>query len=184
MMSLWKLLGFEPGRGSEGRGSDADASKRVREIVEALERLDPDRARHIAAFAYVLSRVARADLEISREETLAMERIVRELGGLEEAEAILVVQMAKSQGVLFGSTDDYLVTRDFYRSATREEKLALLECLFAVSAADKTISAVEDQEIRQIAGEMMLSHADFIAARSKFRDYLSVLRDPEAPPPG
>jgi len=184
MMSLWKLLGFEPGRGSEGRASDADASKRVREIVEALERLDPDRARHIAAFAYVLSRVARADLEISREETLAMERIVRELGGLEEAEAILVVQMAKSQGVLFGSTDDYLVTRDFYRIATREEKLALLECLFAVSAADKTISAVEDQEIRQIAGEMMLSHADFIAARSKFRDYLSVLRDPKAPSPG
>jgi len=179
-MSLWKLLGL--GGHGAGRSREGDASKRVRDIVQALERLDPDRARHIAAFAYILSRVARADLEISPEETLTMERIIRDLGGLEEAEAILVVQMAKTQSSLFGGTDDYLVTRDFFRMASREEKLALLHCLFAVSAADRNISAVEDQEIRQIASEMALGHADFIEARSRYREYLSVLKDPQEPP--
>ena len=179
-MSLLKFFGLG---GPAERSGEGDASKRVREIVQALERLDPDRARHIAAFAYILSRVARADLEISPEETLAIERIIRDLGGLEEAEAILVVQMAKTQSALFGGTDDYLVTRDFFRIASREEKVALLHCLFAVSAADQKISAVEDQEIRQIASEMALDHADFIEARSRYREYLSVLKDPQEPPP-
>jgi len=180
-MSLLKFLGLEGPHGD--RPGEGDASKRVREIVQALDRLDPERARHIAAFAYILSRVALADLEISPEETLAMERIVRELGGLEEAEAILVVQMAKTQSALFGGTDDYLVTRDFYRMASREEKLALLHCLYAVSAADQNISAVEDQEIREIASEMGLDHSDFIEARSQYRDYLSVFKDRQEPPP-
>ena len=178
-MSLLKFFGLGGPRDEE----EGESSKRVRDIVQALERLDPDRARHIAAFAYILSRVARADLTISPEETLTMERIVRDLGGLEEPEAILVVQMAKTQSALFGGTDDYLVTRDFYRIASRDEKLALLHCLFAVSAADQNISAVEDQEIRQIASEMALGHADFIEARSRYREYLSVLKDPQEPPP-
>src|SRR5205809_4030628 len=33
---------------------------RSRKIVAALDRLEPDRARHIAIFAYILSRVARS----------------------------------------------------------------------------------------------------------------------------
>ena len=37
----------------------------VRKIVTALESMDPDRARFVAAFAFILCRVARADLHIS-----------------------------------------------------------------------------------------------------------------------
>ena len=50
----------------------------VRKIVDALDRLEADHARYLAAFAYVLSRVARADLKVSPEETRAMERTVIE----------------------------------------------------------------------------------------------------------
>ena len=50
---------------------------------------------------------------------------------------LIVVQMAKTQNQLFGSTEDYLVTREFERMASREQKLALLDCLFAVAAADR-----------------------------------------------
>jgi len=84
--------------------------------------------------------------------------------------------MAKTQAILFGGTENYLVTREFNRLATREEKLALLRCLFAVSASDDSISVMEDNEIRRIADELRLTHEDFIAARSEFRKYLSVLR--------
>jgi uncharacterized tellurite resistance protein B-like protein len=68
------------------------------------------------------------------------------------------------------------VTREFNRIATHEQKLALLECLFAVSAADESISTVEDNEVRQIADELRIEHPEFIAARSAFRDYLAVLK--------
>jgi len=36
--------------------------------------------------------------------------------------------------------------------------------------------------VLQIAEELLLDHSDFIAARSHFRDYLSVLRKPDAEP--
>ena len=66
----------------------------MRSIVDRLERLDPERARHIAAFAYVLSRVAHADLGISAEETREMERLARERAVLDEIVATLVIHMA------------------------------------------------------------------------------------------
>lgn len=183
-MSILKFLGLKLPAPSFSAAAPASASaetETVRKIVDALDQLEPERARFVASFAYVLSRAAHADLEISAEETRAMERIVRERAGLSEAEAILVVQMAKTQSRLFGGTENFLVTREFERLATREQKLGLLECLFAVSAADESISAVEDNEVRRIAGELHLEHGDFIQARSAFRQYLAVLKQP---PPG
>ena len=173
-MSILKFLGYDPDR----TATEHESTETVRKIVAALDRLEPDRARHIAIFAYILSRVARADLVISEAETRAMEAIVMQAGGLAPEQAILVVQMAKTQAILFGGTENYLVTREFNRLATRDEKLALLRCLFAVSASDDSISVMEDNEIRRIADELRLTHEDFIAARSEFRNYLSVLHKP------
>lgn len=152
----------------------------VRRIVEALEQLDPQEARYLAAFAYVLGRVARADLKVSPEETRQMERIVIERGGLPEPEAILAVQIAKAQNRLFGATENFVVTREFNQIASREQKLALLDCLYEVAAAEEAVSVVEDNEIRQIASELRLSHDDYIAVRLKHRDRLSILKKPGA----
>jgi len=131
----------------------------------------------VATFAFILSRVAQADLQVSEEETRAMERIVVEQGGLPEEQAMIVVQMAKTQSLLFGGTDNYSVTKEYARTARREEKVSLLRCLFAVSAADQTISNLESTVIRQIADELGLEHRDFIAVRSEFREHLAVLRE-------
>ena len=95
-MSIRRFLGLVVGEQS-GPKAGASETETVRKIVDALDRLPEAQARRIAGFAYVLSRVARADLEISVEETRTMERIVRELGTLSEEQAILVVQMAKTQ---------------------------------------------------------------------------------------
>jgi uncharacterized tellurite resistance protein B-like protein len=179
-VSISKFLGLVA-RDDAGARATTSETDTVRKIVDALDRLPEAEARRIAGFAYVLSRVARADMEISAEETRTMERIVRELGNLSEEQAILVVQMAKTQSLLFAGTENFLVTREYSRLATHEEKLGLLECLFAVSAADESISSVEDHEVRRIAAELGLGHADFIAARTDFRQYLAVLK---TPPPG
>lgn len=148
----------------------------VRKVVDALDRLDPAHARFIAAFGYLLSRVANADLSISPEETRAMERIVMQHGGLPEEQALIVVQVAKERAQLFGATEDFLVTREFDRIATRDQKLALLDCLFAVAASEDDISTVEDNEIRQITSELHLDHPDFIRIRSRWTTHLSVMK--------
>lgn len=173
-MSVLELLGFK-----RPLPQTAGQTDTVRKIVEALDNLEPERARYLAAFAYILSRVARADLRVSPEETRAMEQIVMEQSGIPEDEAIIVVQIAKHQSVLFGGTENFLVTREFNKISTREQKLALLDCLFKVAAAENFISVTEDNEIRQIADELGLSHPEFISVRSRHRDQLSVLQKDE-----
>jgi uncharacterized tellurite resistance protein B-like protein len=159
-------------------GTEAAA---VRRIADSLDRMDPERARHVATFAFILCRVAHADMEVSDDETRKMERIVMELGRLPEEQAILVVQMAKTQNTLFGGTQNYLVTREFNRIATHDDKLALLECLFAVSASDETITTAENTVIQQIASELKLDRRDVARVRTLFKEHLAVLRDPPTP---
>lgn len=172
-MSLRRFLGLERAQGTKEPG---DETASVRRIVEALDRMEPATARYLARFAYVLGRVARADLVVSAEETRAMERLVMERGSLPEAQAVVVVQIAKSQNVLLGETDGYLVTREFAASATSEQKRGLLDCCFAVAAADQEISPSEEAELRVVANELGLEHADFIAARSAHRDAVPLLK--------
>ena len=108
-----------------------------------------------------------------------MERIVVERGGIPPQQAVIVVQIGKSQNRLFGGTEDFLVTREFNEIADRAQKLQLLDCLYAVSASDDDVSTVEDNEIGKIANELRLDRADLVRAREAYVQYLSVLRTPE-----
>lgn len=175
-MSLRSFLGLpeEPSHTGE--------TEAVRKVVQALDQIEPSQARYIAAFGYILGRVANADLHISEEETRAMERILMEHGQLPEEQAIIVAQIAKTRNQFFGATENFLVTREFDRIATREQKLVLVNCLYAVSAAEADVSLTEDNEIRQIVSELHLDHPDFIQVRSAWKDRLSVLKNlPEIP---
>src|SRR5262245_57054840 len=172
-MSILRFLGLDQAKSAASQSSAE--TETVRKIVGALDKLEPDRAKFIASFAYVLSRVARADLQISPAETHAMEQIGMEKGGLPEEHAVIVVQMAKTQTMSFGATETDAVTREFNSSARQDENMALLHCLFEASAADQPISSVEDSEIRQIASELKIEHRDFITVRTSYRDHLAVL---------
>lgn len=170
-MSILKRL---LGSASEERPeSEVEA---VRRIARGLEALDPDRAHYVAAFAYLLSRVANADLSVSAEETLKMEGILRTMGHLPADQAALVVEIAKAQNRLFGGTENFLVTRELRELATREQRLELLDCLFAVSAADESISGAEETQIRQIASELGFTHAELVQARSAYNDKREILK--------
>jgi uncharacterized tellurite resistance protein B-like protein len=171
-MSILKFLKLD----APGPGRSSVETDTVRKITGALDRMEPERAKFVAAFAYILGRVARADLQITPDEVAVMERTVMQYGQLPEEQAIVVVQIAKTQNILFGATENFLVTREFNQIATHEQKLALLTCLFGVGAADHSISTVEDNEISQIADELRIEHKEFIAIRSRFRDYLAVLK--------
>lgn len=178
MKSVLKLLGLSP---NEEAADTSGETETVRKIVKQLDLLPVEEARYTAAFAYILGRVAHADLKISDEETQAMEDILVAQGSLSRDQAVLVVQMAKSQNRLFGGTEDYLVTREFNKIASRQQKLNLLRCLFAVSASDESVSVREDNAIRQISKELLLEHSDFIRCRRAFREHLAFLKRDEDP---
>jgi uncharacterized tellurite resistance protein B-like protein len=143
------------------------------EIERALTELDPSEARYLASFAYILHRIASADHDISERESHLIEQMVATRGGLPPARAALVTRIARTEHLRHGGTEDFIVTREFAREATHEQKLALLDCLFAVSAIDHSIRTVEDNEIRRVAAEIKLDHADYIAVRAAHASHLA-----------
>ena len=157
-MSLLKWLGL-----SEEESAPVDS---VAEIERALTELEPADARYLACFAYILQRIARADHVITDGEAALIQRLVAEHGGLPPDRAALVARIAQTENLRHGGTEDFIVTRQFAAIATREQKLALLDCLFAVSAADESIRTIEDNEIRRVASEIRLDHADYIQVRA------------------
>ena len=172
-MSIFRFI--KNSLGNVEKGQSETQTEGTDQIIQALHRLDSNNARYLADFAYILARVAHADLHISTEESLEMERIVTQQGKLPEEQAKIVVSMVKTQNVMFGGTASFLVTREFSELASIEQKKSLLHCLFAVSSSDDTSDTVEDNEIRKISKEIGLKHTDFISARSAFRQHLSVL---------
>lgn len=172
MKSFLKILGLSD---TLEKTAD-DSTETVRKIVSELEAMEADKARYVAAFAYILGRVAHADLHISVEETRKMEEIVHSLGHLPEDQSVLAVQIAKSQNRLVGGTENFLVTREFSKISTPEQRQELLDCLFAVSSADGSISGVEESQIRQIASELGFSHREFVKARSLYNEHREVLK--------
>jgi uncharacterized tellurite resistance protein B-like protein len=152
----------------------------LRELVGALDRLEPERARHIARFAYLLGRVAHADRHVTPQETETMERLVHEAGGLSSEQAMLVVSLAKSSNLLFGATADFEVAREFAEGSTYEEKLALARCLFATAATDETISMTEETEIHRILTQLRIQPSDLTALRVEHRRFLPGLTTPRS----
>ena len=145
----------------------------VRRIVAKLEAMPPDQARLIASAAYTLARAANADLDISDEETAAIERELQANEALDEATAVLVTEMAKLQAKTVGGTEDYVVTREFKVLADDAQRLVVLRACFAVMAANGSISAEETATVNEIAAELDIDQATLNAIRAEYHEQLS-----------
>ena len=106
-MSLLRFLGIG---GDDARQADPESITR---LTRELESLPPEDARFVAAFAYLLARVAGADLDIDHVE---LGEITRRLEGFAEIDSERAALLAKSALRLaddHSATDDHLVARAF-----------------------------------------------------------------------
>ena len=154
----------------------AGDTETVRRIVAKLEAMPPEHARLVASAAYTLARAANADLDISDEETAAIERELQANEALDEATAVLVTEMAKLQAKTVGATEDYVVTREFKALSDETQRIAVLRACFAVMAANGTISAEETAVINQIAEELDISDAALNAIRADYHEQFSAVQ--------
>lgn len=154
---------------SDGAGDTAT----VRRIVAKLEAMPPEKARFLAAAAYTLARAANADLDISDEETAAIERELQGHESIDEATSVLVTEMAKLQAKTVGGTEDFVVTREFKALADHDQRLVVLRACFAVMAANGSISAEETATVNEIAAELDIDQAELNAIRADFHEQLS-----------
>jgi tellurite resistance protein len=156
-----------------GIATEAGDTATVRRIVARLEAMPPEQARLIASAAYTLARAANADLDISDEETAAIEQELQTHDALDEATAVLVTQMAKLQAKTVGGTEDYVVTREFKALASHAQRLDVLRACFAIGAANGTISAEETAVVNEIARELDIDDATVNTIRADFHEQLS-----------
>ena len=154
---------------SDGAGDTAT----VRRIVAKLEAMPPEKARFLAAAAYTLARAANADLDISDDETAAIERELQGHESIDEATAVLVTEMAKLQAKTVGGTEDFVVTREFKAVSDHDQRLVVLRACFAVLAANGSISAEETATVNEIAAELDIDQAELNAIRADFHEQLS-----------
>jgi uncharacterized tellurite resistance protein B-like protein len=149
----------------------------VRRIAARLDALPPERARFIAAFAYLLARAAEVDLAPSDAEAVEMTRQITEVGQLDHETASLVVALAETRVEGFGATEDYLVTREFKGISTYEDRERLLRCCLLVAAADDSINADEAWLVNRLAEELDVERVDLNRIREEFHDRLAGIQE-------
>ena len=161
---------------TEAAPATAGETATVRRIVARLEAMPPDRARLVASAAYILARAAHADLDITDDESRAIERELQRDGALDEATAVLVTEMAKLQARTVGGTEDYVVTREFKALATDSQRVDVMRACFVIGAASGEISAEEAATLNQIAGELDIPPDVLNAIRAEHHEQLSSVR--------
>jgi len=176
-MSFFRFLNRDQDRGYSYTPASTPAdlaseTQAVRDIVARLQSLPPENAHFLAVVAYVLARAAYADMEISEVETDVIERELT-TAGLDQAQAVLVGEMARLQATTIGGTSDFTVTRDFGETATPDQCLMLLRACYRVCAADDSISGYESSTLDEIANELKITRVDAAAVRAEFADKLS-----------
>ena len=154
----------------------ANETESIRRIAGQIDAMPIDQRRFIAGFAYVMARAANADLEFSEAEVRYMEKAVVDVGHMTEAQAVLVVEMARNMAELYGATDDFVVTREFANNSTREQREDLLRTAFAVGAADDTITAAESAELNEIGKELGFRSDEVDSIRNEFKDQLAAIQ--------
>ncbi len=163
-----------------GMGQKEEASEELGALYTNIERLlhgKPQATiKMVAGYAGVMGKVAYADMDISEQELERIRGLLLERLSLSRVDADCVVSLLGDNCAQLYSLEDYLYTRMLNDVLSRQQKLELLTALFAVAAANRSISNLEDNAVRVISKGLLLSHKDFIDARLEYREHLAVLK--------
>lgn len=120
------------------------------QLLNLLEKHDPDRSHFISTFSNALARVAFADKVVAEEERQAMRDALLEASGLSGAEVDLVVELAMAQ-VRMSDEEERIPERKPFSEMQRDQ---FVSSLLTVASADGEISEEEQVEIKKIADEL------------------------------
>jgi uncharacterized tellurite resistance protein B-like protein len=170
-----RLTRFLTTLGLHGDGAPADADAAfMRRLQAQLVRLGPARMEYLAGFAGQLARVAHVEDGVSAAEALLIKTQLTE-HGLTGAEAGVVLDLLRHEIEVLHSLQHHVLNRAVNKHASAAEKEALVDCLYAVAAADHTVSDVEEREIRRVADALLIPHSVLMRIRGRYRDRIEVL---------
>jgi len=122
-----------------------------------------DKLRKLCLMAGILGQVAYIDGEFSPEEQNTIGEILEHNCSLPKEEAQLIAQISQERTIR--GLDQFRLTRNFFETTSRSERLKLLNYLFAIANSCEKTSHQEIEKIREIATLLKLTHQDFINAK-------------------
>lgn len=125
------------------------------------------------AMASLMVEVAESDYEDAPEELEALLNIVKNSFSLEEDEANHIIDLAKREHA--ESTDYFQFTSLINQNYSATQRIELIENLWKIAFADKTLDKHEEHVIRRIADLLHVSHSDFMLTKLKVQNNAGAL---------
>jgi len=122
------------------------------------------------ACAALLIETALADKVFNMEEIDSMKKTLREVYGIDEKD--LDELISESEKKVSESTSLYEYTRLINDLCDYQDKLKLIQNLWAIAFADKHLDKYEEYLIRKISDLLYVSHSDFIQQKLNVKESL------------
>lgn len=146
-------------------------------LEKHLAKLSEEKIHFLTGLSGLMGRVAYSDFDLSVDELNRAGGILTEFGGIDAAEARIVVELIKECVVELGGIEDHRYSRLINDFSDRETKVKIIDCLFRIAAADNIVSSEEDHVIGLVARELLIDREEFIRIRTKFSELRSVLKE-------
>lgn len=145
-------------------------SLRRRLQLDQTDELDipEEELRKLSLAGGLMARVAHVDREVTEAEFETMVAVLQQDWEISREAAAFVAEVAISE--VAEDLDFYRLTRQFFESTSREERIRFLDVLFDVANADGHVSYAELDEIRLIARGINLTRRRVSEAKAKLRD--------------
>ena len=137
--------------------SSRRSAQSVRRAVRDLHAIDADTAEYLNALAFVLMRVADADLRVCDHETSCIEEILVDHAGISPDQAILVVEIARHRCRIADCGASYGISKELRPAIDSRRGALLASFLSAVAGADGELLPQEEKAIGQISAELGLN---------------------------
>jgi uncharacterized tellurite resistance protein B-like protein len=173
MINFWTLLGLQ----------DCSVAQREKlgnlfaELEQLLHTYSDEEVKLITGFSGLLGKVAYSDRIIKDEELKEIEKILLESTSLSSSLYEAVLDVVRRNTKELKGLQDYRYLRILNEVCSKEQKMDILQALFAVAAADDEIDFHEDHDLAIIAKGLNLSQQEFTEVRVKFSDKLSVMKN-------
>jgi len=138
---------------------------KLKQLFSAAEQFDSDEMladEQLAVVALMIEIISIDDVEHQHEMQMLSTLLTRQFGVTAEQLAVLVQQAKQAHAK---ATDFYRFTSVINRRYDAEQKIQLIESLWRLAWADKSLDDLEEHVIRRLASLLYVSHKDFIAAK-------------------
>lgn len=136
-------------------------------VLTVEKNKDPQHGVKLAAAALLIE-MMRMDDDLHEDERIVMLNVLRKKFSLSDAETKELLELASME--LKSSTDYYQFTSLINQHFDYPERVHLIELLWQVAYADKSLAKEEEFLVRKISELIYVSHEDFIIAKLKVRD--------------